>query len=114
MKDREECSGRLSFCANIFEGDFNVLGISSSSIVLPRARVEEGVTTRFRTEMAWRCRSLRFWRNEQSAVYSENKTYRCIEPWPLPAQTCVMLRIRVYATCAIHQERSGGQKELGD
>lgn len=60
LDDRECARPLFSLSASTFVGDLSVLGIASSSIVLPRGLEGGVVSVRLRIVMPWRCRSLRF------------------------------------------------------
>jgi len=60
LDDRECARPLLSRMANALVGDFSVLGIASSSMVLPRDLEEANVSVRLRMVMPCRCLSFRF------------------------------------------------------
>jgi hypothetical protein len=96
VNDREEWREVFESCDRILEGVLRVFGISSSSIVLPRARVGGGVVTRLRTEMPCRCRSFRFY--SPVSIQSQlqfHGSYPWEEPWPLSAG-CFLPRVRIH------------------
>ena len=61
LDDQECVNPLLSRNARAFAGDLKVLGMASSSMVLPRGLEGPAVRVRLRMEMPCRCLSLRFW-----------------------------------------------------
>ena len=91
LNDRDWCRDlSASWARTSFDGVCSVVGMSSSSIVFPRP-LGGGVTTKLRTEMPCRCRSLRFYESPTVSYYyncmSEKinvyRTYRWKQPWSL-------------------------------
>ena len=74
LNDRDWCRDLpASWARTSFDGVCSVVGISSSSIVFPRP-LGGGVTTKLRTEMPCRCRSLRFYESPIVSYYSNCNT----------------------------------------